>query len=63
MIVAAKPDENVRIRSMGKHFRIRAIADTDDEANEFCLKHRDTGVIACLGPLIFIADIYEGKPA
>lgn len=62
MIVKAKPDENIRIRSMGKHFRIRAIADTDAEANNFCRAHRDTGVIACMGSLVFIADFYEGKP-
>lgn len=61
MLIAAKTAENVRIRSMGKHFRIRAIADSDAEANDYCAKHRDTGVIACMGPLIFIADLYEGK--
>lgn len=61
MLTVAKPHEHVRIRSMGKHFRIRAVADSDAEANAYCERHRDTGVIACIGELVFVADLYEGK--
>jgi hypothetical protein len=59
----AKPNEMVWIFSMGKRFRVRAIADTDAEANSYMERHPDTGLIACLGSLCIIANLYEGvKP-
>jgi hypothetical protein len=60
MIHIAKPDEQLWICSMGKQFRVRAIADTDDEINKFMETHRDTGLIACFGPLNIAANLYEG---
>ena len=45
---------------MGKRFRVRAIATTDDEANAFMNNHSDTGTIACFGPFVIIANFYEG---
>lgn len=56
----ATKDEHLWITSMGKRFRVRAVATTDDEANTFMETHPDTAVIACLGPFIFIANVYEG---
>jgi len=48
---------------MGKILRVAHIAQTDDEANEFCAKHPDTGVIALdqNNGLVFIAELYQIK--
>lgn len=46
------------VKSMGKIFPVRHIAKSDEEANEYCANHRDTGVIAEEAGLIFIADLY-----
>lgn len=59
MIVKATLGLNVCIRSMGKNIRVVAIADNDDEANKFMERNRDTGVIACFGPLVFIAELND----
>lgn len=56
----ARNHENIMILSMGKAFRIRAVADNTDDANAYCEKTQDVGAIACLDGLIFIADIYAG---
>lgn len=50
---------NIYIKSMGKLFKVRKIAKTDEEANKFCKTHDSTGVIAIDGDLIFIADLYQ----
>lgn len=47
------------IRSMGKALRILAIAESDAEANALCAKHDAWAVVACLGPLVLIADRYD----
>lgn len=60
MIHQAKPDEMFWTYSMGKRFRVRAIATTDNEANAFMNNHSDTGTIACFGPFVIIANFYEG---
>lgn len=52
---------HVYCKSMKKIFRVFHIAKTMEEANEFCEKHPDTGIIAedtKLG-LIFIAEKYQ----
>jgi len=48
------------VKSMGKIFRVRYIARSDAEANNFTAKHPDTGVIAedQRAGHIFIADLY-----
>lgn len=56
----AKDSEQLYVFSMGKRFRVRAIATSDDEANGFMLTHADTGLIACFGPFNVIADLYTG---
>lgn len=61
-IVKAKESEDIQIHSMGKRFRIVAIASNDDAANKFCTNHSNCGVIACLGPLIFIAELNAANP-
>lgn len=45
---------------MGKKFRIRAVADTVDEANEYMERHSDAALIACIGKLCMIANQYSG---
>jgi len=60
MLHTAKADEHLWIYSMGKRFRVRAIANTDAESNDFMEGHRDTGLIACFGPFNVIADLYAG---
>lgn len=47
------------IRSMGKALRILAIAESDSEANQLCAKHDGWAVVACVGPLVLIADQYD----
>jgi hypothetical protein len=45
---------------MGKVFKVQHIAITNEEANQFCSKHKDTGVIATdQSGLIYIADLCE----
>jgi len=56
----AKPHEHLWVTSMSKKFRVRAITDTVDEANEFMEGHKDTALIACFGPFNLIANVYEG---
>ncbi len=45
--------------SMGKVFRVATVASTEQQANDFCTRHRDTGVI-CKdnNGLIYIAELY-----
>jgi hypothetical protein len=47
--------------SNGKFFRVRRIAESEKEANDFCEKHKDVGVIYVNNDygLIYIA---ENKP-
>lgn len=49
----------VYVRSMGKALRVTAIACTAEDANAYCATHRDEGVIADWGGLIFIANLYD----
>ena len=46
-------------KSMGKVFRVREIVTTAEEANAYCQRHTDVGVIAndAKSGLIFLADI------
>jgi hypothetical protein len=59
MIHKAKRDEKLLFRSMGKSFRITAVATTDEEANEHMRKHDDDAVIASFGPFVFMANKYD----
>lgn len=47
-------------KSMQKIFEVQHIAKSDEEANEFCVKHPNMGVIACdsKSGLVFIAKLY-----
>ncbi len=63
MIHIAKEHEELWIFSMGKRFRVRAITDSVDEANQYMERHSETALIACFGPFNVIANQYEGvKP-
>ena len=59
MIARTSEKQIVYCRSMGKAFRVLAIADNDDDANKFMENNRDTGVISVIGDLVFIADLYD----
>ncbi len=48
-------------RSMGQIFRVRAICDTIKEANEFCAKTPNVGVIAAIDGKPVIADIQSER--
>jgi hypothetical protein len=63
MIHTAKDSEQLWIYSMGKRFRVRAITDTDAEANAFMERHRESTLIACFGPFNIVANTYEGDPS
>jgi hypothetical protein len=54
-----KDDENLRILSMGKAFRVTAIFTSDDEANAYMAKHDNDAVIACVGGFVFLANKYD----
>jgi len=57
-----RPSNNVHVycKSMGKIFRVSHIAKTDEEANSFCEKHKDTAVIAVdESGLVYIAELYQ----
>lgn len=56
----ATDSEHLWIYSMGKRFRVRHVSTSAEEANRFCEKTRDVGVIAKIGPFIFVANLYEG---
>ncbi len=50
----------VYIKSMGKVFRVRFIAKTDAEANDYMSRHNDTGVMAVdKTGLVYICDFYQ----
>ena len=61
MIHVARESEKLWICSMGKHFLVRAVADSDAEANVYMERHRDTGCIACFGPFVLVANLHEGE--
>lgn len=60
MIYNAKEFEHLFIYSMGKRFRVTAIATTADEANALAAKtgNDEHLIIAELGPFIFMAEKY-----
>lgn len=59
----AKGNENhlLYYRSMGKTFRVIAIADNVEAANKFCEKNRDCGVIGEPDGKPIIAEYYGEK--
>jgi len=50
-------------KSMGKIFRVTKVALNDQEANDYCTKHKDQGVIAVdnKNGLVYIAEFYSSK--
>ncbi len=49
----------VYCKSMGKVFRVRHIAKSEEEANDFCARHSDCGAIAeDKNGLVYIAELY-----
>lgn len=54
-------DHKFYYASMGKLFRVIAIAHSDDQANEFCSKNDDCGVIGVLGEAVVIAELHGEK--
>lgn len=58
MIHRARPSERIMVQSMGKTFRVLAIADNDAEANAYMAREPDAAVMACFGPFILLANKY-----
>ena len=56
MIHVAKTHEEFWVYSMGKRFQVRAIADTETEANDYMARHNEIALIACFGPFNVIAN-------
>ena len=50
--------QNLYVRSMGKLLRVTAIFTSDDDANAYMAK-KDEGVVACFGPYILLANMYD----
>lgn len=60
MLWKSKEDEYLWIYSMGKKMRVTAITDNDKEANAHMEKTGvREGVIACFGPFVFMANLYD----
>ena len=47
------------VKSMGKLFRVFAIAESTEDANDYCRKHSDAAVIAEESGRIYIACQYS----
>jgi len=47
------------VKSMGKWLTVTGIFMTDKETNDFCEKNKDHGVVACFGPIIITANLYD----
>lgn len=61
IVFKPKSSEQVYIYSMGKRLRLTAIATTDAAANAHMAKPgNDDAVIACFGPLVLMANKYDG---
>jgi len=54
-------DVQLYCKSMGKQFRLMAIADNDDEANLYMERHDEAAVIAEFSGLIFLASRFESR--
>lgn len=47
------------VRSMGKALKVLAIAESDAEANAYMAKHDHLACVACIPPLVLLADRYD----
>lgn len=61
-------DTQIYVKTMGKFYKLRHIANSVDEANEFCKKNKDCGVIGKANGKSFIAtneecDFEKEEPA
>jgi hypothetical protein len=59
MLYKAKAGDQLLMRSMGKTFRITAIATSDEEANAHMARHDEEACIACFGPFVLMANKYD----
>jgi hypothetical protein len=48
-------------KSMGKFFKVVKLAKNEDEANEYCEKHDNCGVIEEIDDVVIIAEKEESK--
>jgi hypothetical protein len=51
--------EFLYVRSMGKLLRVTAIFNNDTDANKFMAKNDGQSVVACFGPYILLANVYD----
>ncbi len=49
----------IYVRSMGKLLAVTAIFISDEDANAYCERHNDEGVVAQGGGLVFTANLYD----
>lgn len=54
-----KPEQILYVQTMGKQLRVTALFASDDEANDYMERHRDEGVVACFGPFVILANLYD----
>ena len=59
MKITSNGEVMLYVSSMRKALRVTAIFDNDREANEHMAKHSEAAVVACVGPLVLIADKYD----
>lgn len=55
----SKAQEKIYLYSMGKRLRVTAMFTDVKDANAYMERHDDEGVIAELGPFIFLANLYD----
>lgn len=51
--------EFLYVRSMGKLLRVTAMFDNDADANKFMAKNDGHSVVACFGPYVLLANVYD----
>lgn len=47
------------VKTMGKWLKVTGLFLTNDDANDFCKKNKDHGVVACFEPIIITANLYD----
>ena len=52
-------DLQIYVRSMGKALAITTAIVGDEKANEYMAINDDEAVVACVGPLVLLADKYD----
>lgn len=54
-----KPEQVLYVQSMGKALRVTAIFDNPSDANHYMARNKDEAVVAELGTMVLIANVYD----